>query len=168
MGKTNMQNSMKYTLMLLVMLSFSVQAGPFSKGRSSVSIIAGSGSAFNDSYIVLGGGYGYYVADGLELGLDAQYWFSGDPTIFRLSPQIKYVIPVEARLQPYVGVFYRRTFVNGSRFDDQNSYGSRLGVYFSSHSGVYLGGGVVYEKYADCTFGDCSNTYPELMLSISM
>ena len=160
-------------VLLLTLLAASAQAesyrtGPFSKGHSSVSIIAGSGSAFNDNYIILGGGYGYYVADGLELGLDAQYWFSGDPTILRLSPQIKYVVPVEAKLQPYVGVFYRRTFVNDSRFEDQDSYGSRLGVYFSSHSGVYLGGGIVYEKYADCTFGDCSNSYPELLISISM
>ena len=145
-----------------------VLAGPFDKGSTNISVVMGSGSAFNDNYILLGGGVGYYVVDGLELGVDAQYWFSGDPTIIKVSPQVKYVLPLKSKLQPYVGAFYRRTFIDSSKIDDQDSYGFRGGAYFSSRSGVYLGAGVVYENYQDCNVGDCTSTYPEFLISISL
>ncbi len=143
-------------------------SSPFNQGKTNVSVVLGSGSAFNDNYIIAGVGIGYYVIDGLELGIDAQYWFSGDPAIVKVSPQLKYVFAPGAKIRPYVGAFYRRTFVDSSRFDDQNSYGTRAGAFFSSKSGVYLGAGVVYEKYQSCNFGDCSNTYPEFLISISL
>lgn len=140
----------------------------FSKGSTTVSLVAGSGSTFNDNYIILGAGVGYYVARGLELGIDAQYWFSGDPAISKISPQIRYVFTQPKVIKPYVGAFYRRTFVDSDIFDDYNSYGGRAGAYFSSSSGVYIGAGVVYEQYADCNrFVDCSNSYPEILFQVS-
>ncbi len=143
-------------------------SSPFNQGKTNVSVVLGSGSAFNDNYIILGAGIGYYILDGLELGVDAQYWFSGDPSIVKVSPQVKYVFAPGAKIRPYIGAFYRRTFVDSPIFRDQNSYGTRAGAFFSSRSGVYLGGGIVYEKYQDCNFGDCSNTYPEFLISISL
>jgi len=147
--------------------SFS-RSNPFSEGKTNLSLVLGSGSAFNDDYIILGAGIGYYIIDGLELGVDAQYWFSGDPSIIKVSPQLKYVFLPGSKVRPYVGAFYRRTFVNSDIFRDQNSYGTRAGAYFTSRSGVYIGGGVVYEKLENCRISDCSNTYPEFLISISL
>jgi hypothetical protein len=138
----------------------------FSKGSTSLGVILGSGTAFNDNYIILGVGVGYYVLPGLELGLDVQHWFSGDPAITKVSPQIRYVFTQPEVIKPYVGAFYRRTFI--SNLDDADSYGYRAGAYFSAKSGVYIGGGIVYEQYTDCNrFADCSSTYPELLFTVS-
>ena len=161
-------SSLAPVLFLSLLTVSPAQAGPFDQGSTNVSVLLGSGRAFSENYIILGGGIGYYVIDGLELGVDAQRWVSGDPAITRVSPQIKYVLPLNTRLQPYVGAFYRRTFVDSKFIGNQNSYGARAGAYFSSRSGVYLGAGVVYEKYQNCGFGDCSNTYPELLISVSL
>jgi len=138
----------------------------FSKGATSIGIVAGSGRAFQDDYLILGVGVGYYVANGLELGIDVQRWFSGDPTITKVSPQIRYVFTQPKTIKPYVGAFYRRTFVGNQ--DDVNSYGYRAGAYFSSNRGVYIGGGIVYEQYQDCSrFIDCDTTYPEILITVS-
>ncbi len=143
----------------------------FSKNSTSVGVIVGSGSAFNDNYIILGVGVGYYVVQGLEIGLDVQHWFSGDPSITKVSPQIRYVFTQPKVIKPYVGAFYRRTYfgdLNGRSIDDQDSFGYRAGAYFSTNNRVYIGGGIVYEEYTDCAaFVDCSNTYPEILFMVS-
>lgn len=63
----------------------------FSKDTTSIGIVVGSGSAFNNNYIILGAGVGYYVAKGLEVGIDAQYWLSDDPSITKVTPKLTYV-----------------------------------------------------------------------------
>jgi hypothetical protein len=138
----------------------------FSKGSTSLGVVLGSGSSFNDNYIILGVGVGYYVLPGLELGIDLQHWFSGDPSITKVSPQIRYVFTQPKVVKPYVGAFYRRTFIED--LDDADSYGYRAGAYFSTNNRVYIGGGVVYEEYTDCgRFVDCSTTYPEILFTVS-
>lgn len=138
----------------------------FSKGSTSVGVVLGSGSSFNDNYIILGVGVGYYVLPGLELGIDVQHWFSGDPSITKVSPQIRYVFTQPKVVKPYVGAFYRRTFIEN--LDDADSFGYRAGAYFSTNNKVYIGGGVVYEEYTDCgRFSDCSTTYPEILFTVS-
>ena len=144
-------------------------AGPFSQGSQSISIVAGAGSAFGDDYIILGGGYGYYVLDGLELGVDAQFWLNGDPSITKVSPQIKYVFTQPRTVKPYIGAFYRRTYTDG--LDDLDSVGYRAGLNFMGQGNFYFGAGFVYESYRDCTetiFTDCDDTYPEILFSFSM
>lgn len=138
----------------------------FSKGNTTVGIVAGSGRSFNEDYLILGVGVGYYVLEGLELGVDIQHWFLGDPGITKISPQIRYVFTQPKVIKPYIGAFYRRTYI--SDIDDQDSFGYRLGAYFSGSNGVYIGGGIVYEEYQDCSrFLDCSDTYPEIIFSFS-
>jgi len=143
----------------------------FSKNSTSIGVVVGSGSAFNDDYIVVGLSAGYYLTDGLELGLDLQRWFSGDPTITKVSPQIRYVFTQAKTFKPYVGAFYRRTSYgdfNGIELDDQDSFGYRAGAYFSTNNRVYIGAGVVYEKYKDCSrFTECSTTSPEILFTVS-
>jgi len=143
----------------------------FSKDSTSVGFVLGSGSAFNDNYTILGVGVGYYVTRGLELGIDVQRWFSGEPSITKVSPKITYVLTQTKVIKPYVGAFYRRTYfgdVRGISIDDQDSFGYRAGAYFTSNNRVYIGGGIVYEEYKNCdVFVDCSTTYPEILFTVS-
>lgn len=163
-----------FTLLVLpLIISFSgpmpAHADPFQQGSQSLSIVAGSGSAFNDDYIILGAGYGYYLAKGLELGIDAQFWLSGDPSITKVSPQVKYVFTQPKTVKPYVGAFVRRTYVDG--LDDLDSVGYRAGANFMGQGNFYFGAGVVYESYQDCSetiYTSCSDTYPEILFSFSM
>lgn len=143
----------------------------FSKGATSVSALVGSGTAFKDDYVILGVGASYYVSQGFALGVDAEHWISGEPSITKITPKATYVFTQPKKFRPYVGAFYRRTFYGdykGRSIDDQNSYGYRVGTYFSASTNVYVGGGFVFEKYLDCDARtDCSSTYPELIFSAS-
>lgn len=172
-------NKVSVLLMLLgpshIVMAASVGTGgintAFSKNSTSVGAVVGTGSAFNDNYIIMGVGASYYLAEGLEIGIDAQHWFSGDPSITKVSPKITYVFNQPKVFKPYLGVFYRRTFYGdykGRSIDDENSYGYRAGAYFSTDNRVYIGGGVVYEEYMDCNPSyDCSTTYPEITFAVS-
>ena len=172
-------NKLAVILLLLgvckVTLAASVGTGgvstAFSKNSTSVGVVLGSGSAFSDNYVILGLGVGYYVVKGLELGIDLQHWFSGEPSITKVSPQIRYVFTQPKVIKPYIGAFYRRTYYGSYRgidLDDQDSFGYRAGAYFSTNNRVYIGGGVVYEEYKDCSsFTDCSSTYPEILFTVS-
>jgi len=143
-----------------------VGAAAFSKDTVSFGIIVGSGRFNNKDYLILGGSVGYYVIKGLEIGIDLEHWFSSNPAITKVSPQIRYVFTQPKVFKPYVGTFVRRTFFEGNRIDDQNSYGFRTGAFFSTSNKVYIGGGIVYEKYDDCgQFTNCSDTYPEIVIS---
>lgn len=137
----------------------------FSKGASTFNFVVGSGTSFNDTYTILGIGVSYYVLNGLEIGIDGQHWFSGEPSISKLSPQIRYVLTGPDAVKPYIGAFYRRTFIED--LNDADSFGYRAGAYFSGSDGVYIGGGVVYEEYRNCNFDDCSTSYPEMLMSVS-
>jgi hypothetical protein len=140
----------------------------FSKGRTRVSATVGTGTAFNDTYTILGLGAGYFLTNGLEAGLDGQAWLGSGPSIYKLSPQLTYVVYQLERIKPYVGGFYRRTFYSG--YEDQDSAGARFGVYIPMNPNVYLGGGGVYEKYINCnsaTYVDCSSWYPEITASFA-
>ena len=140
----------------------------FSKDTVSLGLIIGSGSFNNNNYFILGGSVGYYVIKGLEVGIDLEHWFSANPSITKVSPQIRYVFTQPKVVKPYIGTFVRRTFFEGSTIDDQNSYGYRAGAFFSTSNKVYIGGGVVYEKYDDCDqFTHCSDTYPEIIISFT-
>jgi hypothetical protein len=155
-------------IVLLVVSMPGYTAGVFLKGGSNISLIVGSGRAFNDNYTVIGAGYNYYILDGLSLGLRAETWTGGSPSINKYSPQMQYVFQV-ATLQPYMGAFYRKTIIDG--FDDLDSVGYRAGLYFDTKSNVYLSVGVVAEEYQDCIesiYVSCSDTYPEIVLSIAL
>ena len=156
---------LKPACLVAVLLTFclSSYAAPFAKGDMGVSITLGSGQAFNDNYTILGAGVGYYLVDGLKLGLDVEVWSGGDVSIKKISPQVQYVFSREKKLKPYVGAFYRKTSIDG--FDDLNSAGGRAGLFFSNQGSYYMGIGIVHETYQSCdesVFASCSDTYPEL------
>jgi hypothetical protein len=140
----------------------------FSAGTKRLSIVVGNGYAFDNSYLIIGVGAGYFITDGLDLGLDFEYWTGSSPKITKVSPRLDYVFNTGSALRPYAGVFYRRTMIEG--LDDLDSIGGRAGLYFMSGKGVYFGAGLVYESYLSCNtaiYSSCDDTYPELVIAFS-
>jgi len=143
-------------------------AGSFGQGRTHVVATAGTGHAFNESYLVLGVGVSYYVIDGLNVGLSFESWSGGDPGLQKITPSAQYVFYQLGRIKPYVGAFYRRTSVDG--LPDIDSAGGRAGAYVQAGRNAYLGAGVVYESYVDCSstvYRSCSSTYPEVTFTLA-
>jgi len=143
-------------------------AGVFSRGRTHLSVVGGSGSAFNDSYFVLGVGASYYLADGLNIGLSAESWTGGDPGITKITPSVQYVFYQVPSVSPYVGAFYRRTYIDN--LPDLDSVGGRAGVYLAAGRNMFVGIGAVYESYLDCDtrlYSDCTDTYPEISFTFA-
>lgn len=144
-------------------------AGPFSQGSIGVSILLGNASVGDKSYLILGAGAGYYLIDGLEIGLEGSTWLLEDPRINTLTPQAKYVLYFVPVIKPYVGTFYSHYFIGGG-FDDQNSVGGRVGGYWIlGGGGSYLGVGAVYEHFLGCDDAvvSCDDWYPEVSLGLS-
>ena len=141
---------------------------PFADGSMRLSVLVGNGYAFDESYLVVGVGFGYFIARGLELGLDGESWSGSTPGITKVSPALRYVVPTNSVVRPYVGAFYRRTMIDN--YDDLDSGGGRAGIYFMSGQGSYFGLGAVYEKYFSCDeaiYRSCSDTYPEIIFAIA-
>jgi hypothetical protein len=72
------------------------------------------------------------------------------------------------RVNPYVGGFYRRAYVDG--LPDINSVGARAGVYLNAGRNAYIGIGAVYESYVDCSktvYRSCDDVYPEVSFTIA-
>jgi len=138
-------------------------AGAFSAGRTELSITGGSGYAFNDSYLILGVGAGFYVVDGLNVGLGGQYWFGGDRNIYNITPSVEYVFYQVSTVKPYLGAFYRRTYIEG--LPNLDSTGLRAGFYVQSGSRNYFGFGLVHQEFMDCntnTYVKCDSNYLEV------
>jgi len=143
-------------------------AGVFRQGSTQVVVSGGTGYAFNETYFVLGLGANYYVVDGLNVGLAVEWWSGSSPGVYKLTPSVQHVFHQMQTLKPYVGVFYRRTYVDG--LADINSVGGRAGAYLQAGRNTYIGGGVVYERYVSCNesvYRSCSDTYPELSITLA-
>jgi hypothetical protein len=136
-------------------------AGPFAQGRKRGGIYGGAGNTLGHTYFILGGGLGYFVADGLEVGADFEGWLFQDPYIWKLSPQVRYTVWQLGALKPYVGGFYRWTWVSDETY---NSWGGRAGLMYSRGRG-FAGVGMVYERF-ESDFGDTDVWYPEISFSI--
>jgi hypothetical protein len=140
----------------------------FSSGTKRLTVVVGNGYAFDNSYLIIGVGAGYFVANGLDLGLDLEYWTGSSPNITKVSPRLDYVFNTGGALRPYAGVFFRRTLIEG--LEDLDSIGGRAGLFFMSGKGVYVGAGLVYESYLSCdaaTYSSCNDTYPEIVIAFS-
>jgi len=138
-------------------------AGVFSKGRTHFAIYGGTGYAFNDDYFVIGASGSYYFANGFNVGLGAEVWTGGNPDISKITPSIQYVFFKPSVVKPYVGAFYRKTFIED--LPDLESTGARAGVYIASGKNLFIGIGGVYESYLDCEetiYRTCDDSYPEL------
>jgi hypothetical protein len=143
-------------------------AGVFAQGRTRLLVTGGTGYAFGENYFVFGVGASYFVLDGLSAGLDLEWWSSADPNIFKVSPSVEYVFYQVPSVSPYVGAFYRRSYIDG--FNDLNSGGARAGVYIPAGKNTHIGVGVAYESYFGCdksTYDSCTSTYPEVSVTVA-
>lgn len=143
-------------------------AGAFSKGNKHFAIYGGTGYAFNDEYFVIGAKGSYYFANGFNVGLGLETWTGGNPDISKITPSLQYVFYQPAAVKPYVGVFYRRTYIEN--LEDLESTGVRAGVFIASGRNVYIGLGGVYESYLDCEesiYQTCDESYPEISITFA-
>jgi hypothetical protein len=143
--------------------------GPFFQGTVRFSLVVGTGVTKSDTYFILGTGLGYFVADGFELGVDYEAWLFGSPVLNRLSPEARYVFFMVPVIKPYVGFFYRHTFIK--RHDDVDYLGGRAGLFIQpERSRAYAGAGAVYEHVIECRasqFVHCHEWYPEVSLGVT-
>jgi hypothetical protein len=156
-------------MMLLLMSAFPVRAaGMFGQGSAQIALLAGNGYAFDQSYFIIGASAGYYVRDGLGIGLSFEHWSGSGPGINKYAPFAQYVFYQAFDVQPYAGGFYRHTAVDG--LPGINSLGARAGVYIPAGSSAYFGAGLIYESYLDCqtaVYRNCSETYPDLSFTFA-
>jgi hypothetical protein len=143
-------------------------AGIFGQGKTHVAITGGSGYAFDESYLVLGLGVSYYLMDGLNIGLAVESWSGASPSMYNITPSVQYVFYQVPTVKPYVGAFFRRSYIEG--LSDLDSAGGRAGIYIASGRNAFIGVGAVYESYIDCNkaiYVSCDSTYPEVSFTFS-
>jgi len=143
------------------------RATPFDRGRVGFTVIAGEQSAFGYNHFTLGAGVGYYVLDGLELGVSAIHEFGGGPSIDEVSPSLRYVAqPLFGRwpVLPYGGVFYNHWFI-GDGIGDVDAIGGRAGL-IHLRGRLIVGLGVAVEHtLSTCT--ECNFVYPDVTFGFS-
>jgi hypothetical protein len=142
---------------------------PFDQGRFGLTAGAGTTSAFGARYLAIGAGASYFVLDGVAIGVGTQVQWGDGPTIFRTTPELRYVVqPLVGRfpLIPYVAGFYTHWFI-GERRNDVDAIGTRGGLLYVSGS-VILGLGVAYEHLVSACAMDCSLVYPDITLSVAL
>jgi len=166
--------TMLLNIFLLLMLSGAVayaETGqgvrPFREGTMRMSVMLGGGTAFEQNYTIFGIGGGYYVADGIQVGLDADAWTGNDHGIHRLSPQLRYVFQTDSTAKPYIGTFYRRMFIRD--YADNDTVGLRAGALFVSGRSAFIGAGLVQDVHLNCdrtVYSSCADTYTELLIEV--
>lgn len=145
-----------------------VSEDAYARNRVRLGAVVGVSTNFDDPYLQLGGGLGFFVLRGLEVGIDVTALLIEDPFIVQFTPGLRYVFADVPFLQPYVGFLYRRSFIEDD--DDLSTMGGRVGVSWSSGRGMLLAGGLAYEHAFDCEetkFRGCNGFHPELSISAS-
>lgn len=156
-------------LTLLILLPATSRAQAFRQGSTDVSVFVGNGQAYAQNYTIVGFGVGYYVRDGLELGLEAEDWMNSNPHIYKVTPSLRLVFNTGTSISPYAGAFYRRVYTQG--YPDLDAWGGRAGAFIATGTRSYLGVGVVYTRIRDCNasvYQTCSDTYPEFTMGFAL
>ncbi len=139
-----------------------IHAHPFQAGN--VRLAAGGGGGVGGWSVSLAGGY--FIRDGLELGLGTTYIKSDETAVQQLTVSTTYVFLPESSLNPYTGAFFRHWFIVDGDLEPASSTGLRLGAYHTGGGGLILGGGIVHEKIIECKAVDeCESVYPEFSLA---
>ncbi len=152
---------------IILLLGHSLYAGGiFSIGHKNFGFSVGSSSGYGNTYTVVGVNANYFVAEGLSLGLGYQGWFGEDPKINQISMPLTYYVPLESSFSPYVGVIYRRTFID-KPYEDLNTYGGRIGVTLLTGANSFLSIGWIQEYYDNSSNENNSRGYPEINAGFS-
>ena len=138
----------------------------FEQGSKNVGVNIGAGSNFGVNYTIIGINASYFVVDNLQAGLEYRGWFGSGPAINEISVPVTYIVPLNDKFRPYVGGFFRKTFLDSSQGDDYSVYGARVGVSMITSGNSYASFGWVQEYY-DNSYGDSSNGYPEVAVGLS-
>jgi len=142
---------------------------PFDRGKFALTAGGGTTSSLGHQYVVIGGGVGYYVLDGVEVMLSGLHQFGSGPSISELSPQLRYVAQPLVGVWPvipYVGGFYNHWFV-GDGMPDVDSVGARVGGLWVSGK-VVLGLGLVYEHIVSTCTQDCDSYFPDITIALAL
>ena len=156
---------MKKWILGVTMSAACVSAGVFDAGTTSVGVTVGSGTGFNNTYTIVGVGANYFVENGLSLGLGYRGWFGATPTMNEIDVPVTYYVPLQSKVRPYVGAFYRHTFISGD-YSDYDTYGARAGLAYVEGRG-YISAGWVQEWYSNDNGDNASRGYPEIAAGIS-
>lgn len=136
---------------------------PYDQGRVRVGVSGGGIGRSGQVDFYISAAFGYFVVDNLELGADLTLWFGDTPFTAQLGPTLRYIIPIDGPVKPYLGAFYRHWFVSGPD-PDADTVGGRAGVIIHT-SGAFFSLGAAYEAVvSDCDVG-CSSFYPEFGIS---
>lgn len=142
---------------------------PFDRGKFGLGIYGGSQTTLDHRYFAVGGSVGYFVLDGVEVGLGALHMFGDGPSISKLTPSLRYIaqpLVGKSPVIPYVGVFYNHWFI-GDDLADVDTLGTRGGLVYVSGQ-LVLGLGVVYEHVVSECVTDCSSVYPDFTISLAL
>jgi hypothetical protein len=144
---------------------------PFDRGKFGVGVGGGTQTNFNTQYIWIGASVGYFVLDGVELGVSGLHEFGSGPSISELSPSFRYVAqPLVGKwpVVPYVGVFYSHWFIGGN--PSVNTVGARAGLLCLSrvNPGFFVFGlGAAYEHVLGPCTSSCDSVYPDVTLGFA-
>jgi len=138
----------------------------FVQGNKNFGVSMGASHSYENDYAVLGINASYFIADNLALGAEYRGWFGGNPTINELSIPLTYFIPVNPSTHPYLGGFYRRSFIEAP-YNDYDTYGFRAGAAFSMNPHTFMSFGWVEEYYNNRFGGTSSSGYPEFTLGFA-
>ena len=141
------------------------RAQGFEEGSSTLTVSLGAGKQLDQNYTVLSGRYGYFFVRDFEASFTFEAWRGNDPAIYKFVPELRYVYVRKFPIKPYVSVFLSRTLYQG--MSDRNTYGGKVGAYFTINPNAHLAIGAVYERIESCdssTYGECRQTYPEMGL----
>ncbi|QOP42019.1 hypothetical protein [Sulfurimonas marina] len=155
-------------LVLFSLLATLVSGDVFTKGKTNLNFLVGSGDTYNRSYGIVGVGAEYCVVDNLAVGVNYRAWLGAEPTFNELSLRTDYYISLDRKLRPYLGAFVKETFINSSVYDDFTSYGFRGGLSVITSKNTYISFGYTVEYYDTCEPSEqCYRKYPELTVGLS-
>jgi hypothetical protein len=153
------------TVLAALLLPQLARAQAFDQGSTSISISLGAGKQLDQDYTVLAGRYGYYFVREFEGSVTVEAWRGNDPAIYKIVPELRYVYARVFPIKPYIGMFVSRTLYQG--LTDRNTYGAKIGAYFTLNPNAHLAIGAVYERVESCNasvYRDCRQVYPEIGL----
>jgi hypothetical protein len=151
--------------MVAVLVLTPLLADVFSQGQKHVGITFGAGTGYGDDYTIFGINANYFVIDNLAVGLEYHGWFGGSPMVHEVSVPLTYYAPIHPKYNPYLGGFYRKTFIESE--DDRDSYGFRGGLSVRMGETSYSSIGWVQEYYEDRYGESHSSGYPEVTVGVS-